>query len=1118
MIRSPGGLAPAVVVAVVLGAVVPASAQDTPSADDLAKELVRRVRAFEMATLDFRQDVGRVIDLNYEEKRHLINQGYGSDLKSLEEEERKRRLDAIGLFEEFLRKYPDNPVYTPDAMFRLAELYFEKANDEYLLALDRQEELMDQFASGEIEEEPQEPIQDYSRTIELFQALTTDFPDYRHADGAYYLLGYCLTETGESEQGKDMFLALIEKYPESRFIPEAWMRVGEYYFDLPDLKAAANAYQHVLTFEDSPYYDRALYKLAWTYYRMDDFEEAIANFKALVEYADAKKKETGTTGSELRAEAIEYLAISLAEEDWDGDGLPDDEPPVQRAFRYITGAKPYEVEVLRKLGDIFFDNTRYKDALAIYRYLVEKYPNDPSNPQVGAKIIASLERLQRIDEAFAEREKFAEMYGEGTPWYEANKDDIKAIKKADVLAEESLIAAAIYHHDKAQGLKDRAQVMNDPALLKESQKYYELAARDYRKYLDKYPHSKNAYELNFYYADCLNFSYHFLEAARQYERVRDASPDGKYHEEAALAAIIAYEQHIEELVKKGELPPEASPTYEPPPEEETEEGAKVEPKPIPEIVETLVAARDYYVEHGLNNPDDPHLQAKMAFKAAEVFYRFDHFDEARKRLAAIIDKYPKEEVATLAAAYIIESYRKVKDWEKMAEWSARIEKAELGTPEEREKLREEVTTLKVGALFKKAQELFEAGKYEEAAKEYVRLVSENPKNKFADRALNNAAVAYEKLGKYESAMRLYERVYREYPDRQFAEYALYRVAINSERFFSWKKAVDSYLLLVDKFPNTDKKAQALTEAALLLEGLQDYRKAIGILRRYIKEFPDAEDIAWAYRKISDLYKKLGDTEGKKRALKEFVRKFYGEPKQSAHVLEALAALADQYQEEHDWRNASKYFRKVIKEYRARGFQPGTREAGFAAKAQFMLTEHEFKIYEGTKIKGTIGQQGKIIKRLQGLSRNLSAKYSLVFDYKVLEWTLAAYFRMAQLFQLFAEKLYDAPIPKAIAADEEAAEEYRVQLEDVAVPIEDEAVKRFETALQVARKNHVINRWTKRILEVLNKYKPSEYPLLKEEARPIVTQAVSGLPLYVPGETTFSGYEPTSQTAGGDDAK
>ena len=60
--------------------------------------------------------------------------------------------------------------------------------------------------------------------------------------------------------------------------------------------------------------------------------------------------------------------------------------------------------------------------------------------------------------------------------------------------------------------------------------------------------------------------------------------------------------------------------------------------------------------------------------------------------------------------------------------------------------------------------------------------------------------------------------------------------------------------------------------------------------------------------------------------------------------------------------------------------------------------------------------------------------------------------------------------------------YRTQLEDIALPIEDEAVKRYVFAITKARELKIVNRWTKEILTSLNKYKPSEYPLFKEEKR------------------------------------
>ncbi|MBM4318674.1 MAG: tetratricopeptide repeat protein, partial [Deltaproteobacteria bacterium] len=1041
----------------------------------LLDELQEQVRRFEEATRDFRLDVRRAIDLQYEEKRSFVNRAYEGRLKDLEEEERKRRLDAIARFEEFLRRYPDNPVYTPDAMFRLAELHFERAHDAYLLALEAYEGLQADFEAGKRPTRPEEPVQDFARTITLFQTLITDWPGYRLLDGAHYLLGYCLTETGKDEQGKEIFAELVRKFKGSQFAPEAWMRIGEFHFDNNDLQPAAEAYLQVLRFQESTYFDRALYKLAWTYYRMDAFDQAIARFKELVEFADSRKVATGTTGSELRAEAIQYLAISLSEEDWDGDGAPDAEPPVQRVFRYLVGDKPYEVEILRKLGDIFHDNTRYADAIAMYRYLLRRFPTDASNPEVHGKVIGCLERLQKRDEAFAEREALTRSYEKGTQWYEKNQEDRKAVRLAEQLSEESLIAAAVYHHDKAQSLKDRAKMLGDAVVLEESRRYYEIAARNYEEYLRRYPHSKNAYELGFYYADCLYFSFHFPEAAAQYGRVRDASETGKYREEAAVAAVLANEQLVEALVREGRLPYKASPGYDPSKDPDAGKAVEAPPSPdgtpaapqaaeeIPGPVLALVQARDAYVKARLSNKQDPLLQGRLAFKAAEVFYRYRHYDEARSRFEQIIRDYPKEEVASLSASYIIESYRLTRSWEQMAAWGDKVAALDLGTAEERKRLKEEVTTLKVGALFRKAESLFEAKKFEEAAQEYVKLVNENPGNEFADRALNNAAVAYETLGKYESAMKLYERVYREYPDREFAEHALYRTAINSERFFNWRKAIDSYLLLVDKFKKSDKRAESLLNAAQLLESNQEYAEATQAFLRYIKEYPDRPDVPLTLFQVALIYEKLNDFQAMSRVFNQFIKQYGNNPSYNSQVMMALGKMADRLLEQNRWGEASALLKRIQREFEQRGLVPGSPDAAYPAKAQFLLTEQDFKAYDATKIEGSVAAQGQTIKRLQTMSRTLSDRYARVFDYKNLDWTLAAYFRLATLFQRFADKLYATPIPTAIADDEEAAAEYRVQLEDVAVPIEDEAVKRFEKALEVARENKIVNEWTKMAL-------------------------------------------------------
>ena len=97
----------------------------------------------------------------------------------------------------------------------------------------------------------------------MMQRLITEYPDYRLVDGAYYLLGYCLGEQGEEDGSLSIFQDLVARFQtvssalksgcESVNITGAILRMPETLF------------KKVLPHYESPFYDKALYKLALTH-------------------------------------------------------------------------------------------------------------------------------------------------------------------------------------------------------------------------------------------------------------------------------------------------------------------------------------------------------------------------------------------------------------------------------------------------------------------------------------------------------------------------------------------------------------------------------------------------------------------------------------------------------------------------------------------------------------------------------------------------------------------------------------------------------------------------------------------------------------------------------------
>ena len=98
----------------------------TPEEQKQLEELTHALEQYESESKEFKREVQLLVEKKYEEKRNTLSNSYEKAIRDLEVLERKERLDAIAQFEEFLQRYPNDPKYTPDVMFRLAELYYEQ--------------------------------------------------------------------------------------------------------------------------------------------------------------------------------------------------------------------------------------------------------------------------------------------------------------------------------------------------------------------------------------------------------------------------------------------------------------------------------------------------------------------------------------------------------------------------------------------------------------------------------------------------------------------------------------------------------------------------------------------------------------------------------------------------------------------------------------------------------------------------------------------------------------------------------------------------------------------------------------------------------------------------------
>ncbi|MFX0052897.1 MAG: tol-pal system YbgF family protein, partial [Candidatus Hermodarchaeota archaeon] len=194
---------------------------------------------------------------------------YQKQIDELREDKLRLREKGIRDAEKFLANNPESNVLDKVIM-RLAELYYEETEDQYLRQMQEYDQRMEDLEISGIDTVLKEPVKDFSKSLIQYQRIIDNFPHSNLVDDALYNKGFILEEIGDIAFALEIYESIIRDFPESRYIPDALMRIAEYYFNPPrnEIETAIEYYKRILEYKDSPKFDEALYRLGWSYYRL----------------------------------------------------------------------------------------------------------------------------------------------------------------------------------------------------------------------------------------------------------------------------------------------------------------------------------------------------------------------------------------------------------------------------------------------------------------------------------------------------------------------------------------------------------------------------------------------------------------------------------------------------------------------------------------------------------------------------------------------------------------------------------------------------------------------------------------------------------------------------------
>jgi tetratricopeptide (TPR) repeat protein len=713
---------------------------------------------------------------------------------------------------------------------------------------------------------------------------------------------------------------------------------------------------------------------------------------------------------------------------------------------------------MEKICDLYTISDREKNTLESVNFVLKYYPNNPRNPYIHEKLIKLYENIGKPLKMNKERLRLNALFGEGTAWREANIKNTRAIINADELIQKNLLAVAYYYQKRGDKEKSRRD--------------YIKAAYMYYNFLNKYQGSDYNTGARHNYAQILYNLGDYDGAIQEYNVVLDIDEESIFKESASFSIVSAWQRKI-----KLEDPKYTSKEIKPQKKKViSKKDKKTKTVLLPKQKlnakeEKLLSAIKRYETI---NPTGKKMPVAW-YIAAEVYFRNNHFEEARDRYQEIILKYPNEKIAVEATKNIIATYNHQGNYSKVEEWSKKLlASGGLGGSKKDVK---QIQGLLTGSLFKSAQQLEEDNSLSEAADEYVRLAEQYPSSEYSDAALYNAGLIYEKLGKPLTALTTYNSMIKKYPKSVHGANAMFRVAVNYEQQLEFKKAESVYERITKKYNKSPLATDSYYNVSRLSRANNRFKKSAKNLILYHNRVKDKNERSLALMQAAKLYERVGN---KSQALKLYKRYIVKNNKDLDGVVESYIKSGRIYESLKKRTAAINEYKKAFSTFKKSGSPQGTLASHYAAEARYRIVYDSVIKYNKIRIKSTsINRMKSLYTRKEKSLQKIADQYLKIVEMGSPEWSIASLYMIGKSFQEFADFLYEAPVPKELNTNE-LRNEYKNQLQMQAIPFEDKAIEYYEKSIGESARLKIVNDWTRKAKFQMAQLKPDQYFVEKEE--------------------------------------
>ena len=994
-------------------------------------------------------------------------------------DELKRKLetknrDMIAKFDKIIANDPYN-AQKPEWMFQKAELMWELKNWEYLRERAKYNQCLDAASSGTTDEKKcKEPQPNYADAQQIYKQIAGQFPGYERLDEVFFRLGKGLIEAGKGAQAVTYLQKLVTNYPQSRYIAQTHLALGEYFFKKELLGAAKDNYSKVIkNHKNYDLWDYAVYKLGWVLYNQQEYRNSVKTFKAVVE----------RTGKRLgfQNQAINDLIIAYAE--IDGGWI--------EARKYLKEKKgaDFMYKKMAQLAGLYEAQGKDDLAVDIFEWFVKEKPDDPMVPQWAESIIIARKKEEsKFDSLEKSMTRFVAYFDPQGTWYSKNKSNEGAINNATLLTDASLSFLSNFYHRRAQKGGDKAD--------------YRKAAKYYGDYIKRFPDTAAAFDMNFFLGEILLLDLEeFEKAAKQYQKVVDLYKNDKVPKDAkkedvdaivkdsAYAVVNAYN----ELVKKHH--PDSI-LVEMSKYDESQRAKKItnqkaesiETKPIPrtellKYEKGFVQASDQYSDMYPKEDVTPTVD----FVAAEVYKSHGQYDKCVPRYESIIKNAPKHRYASFAGNSLLEANYRLKRWHEVEEWGRYLLDNKIFDVTPKDKLESAI----VFAINEDAKDLKGKKEVDKAVERWTKLANEFPDSQYAPGALFNAAAAWEAGDNIPKAIELYERVVKKYPtslqapEAIFVMGAIYQSRADFETAATYFERMGSTEKYKDakgeekEYKDHENAADAVFNSAEIRRAMADYDKAIDTYEKYMKLWPDRDNVRELALLLPYIEKEKKDWKKALSRFDDFAKRKDVKPTEIIEIDMERALLQMELKGRNWEKKTDELFTKVVDNWKKLTDDKDKSATKFyAAHARFLQAERVYTEFAEVKFEFPLGKLKKSMQKKGELEQKAEAMYTEVIDMKSPRWVAASAYRVGQMYKDFYNELFNLPLPKGLTEEQQFA--YQDAIDEQAAPLEEKALTAFQAALRLALEYQAYNEWSSKSAAEISRLDTTTYPITGQD--------------------------------------